>query len=201
VGRSGPRRVQLLEDVVRLPRRSPQYDELARALAAASQLHVFETNLEPVPVRVTRTVSETGAYRFRKTEPVDIRVSRLGGRLALGFLHELAHLVDHQLGWASETNLAFARWRARVDQLERREIESARRRRYFHSSREFWARTYAQTVLARSQDELLLRRLATLQAADDEHVWPEDVFRAVAYEVERAFEQMGLTAFPLPLAA
>ena len=186
---------------MRLPQRSPQYDELARALRAASQLHVFETDLDPVPVRVTRTTSESGAYRFRKAEPVDIRVSRLGGRIALGFLHELAHLFDHQLGWASETHAAFGRWRARVGRLERLGIESARRRRYFHSPREFWARTYAQTVLARSSDELLLGRLAALQRVDDEHVWPEDVFAPVAYEVERTLEQMGLTAFPLPLAA
>jgi hypothetical protein len=193
--------VQLLEDVVRLPQRSPQHGELARALRAASQLHVLETDLEQVPVRVTRTTSETGAYRFRKTEPVDIRVSRLGGRVALGFLHELAHLVDHQLGWASDRHPAFMRWRARVEALERREIESARRRRYFHSPREFWARTYAQTVIVRSDDELLLRRLAALQRANDEHVWGDDVFAPVALEVERTLELLGLTAFPLPLAA
>jgi hypothetical protein len=193
--------VQLLEDVVRLPQRSPQHDELARALGAAARLHVFETDLDPVPVRVTRTTSESGAYRFRKSEPVDIRVSRVGGRIALGFLHELAHLFDHQLGWASERNAAFMRWRACVERLERREIESARRRRYFHSPREFWARTYAQTVLARSGDELLLRRLEALQRADDEHVWPADTFAPVALEVERTLERLGLTAFPLPLAA
>ena len=191
----------MLDEVVRLPKRSPQHDELVRALRAAAQLHVVVTDLEPVPVRVTATTSESGAYRFRNAEPVDIRVSRIGRPISLGFLHELAHLVDHQLGWASETHTAFARWRARVDRLERREIESARRRRYFHSPREFWARTYAQTALMRSGDELLLRRLAALQSVDDEHVWPSDTFMPVALEVERTLERLGLTAFPLPLAA
>ncbi len=194
-------RPRLLEEVVRLPRRSPVSEELQRALAAASRLHVVWTDLEPVPVHVTTTTSEAGAYRFRKRDPVDLRVSRVGGRLPLGFLHELAHLLDHQLGWASDSHAAFAPWRAQVGRLERRSIASARRRRYFHSPREVWARTYAQTVLARSCDDVLLAKLDELHRADDDHLWPEDVFAPVAASVELTLERLGWTQLPLPLAA
>jgi hypothetical protein len=201
VGRNGPIRPRLLEEIVRLPRRSPAHEELQRTLAAASRLHVVWTNLEPVPVRVTTTTSEAGAYRFRNREPVDLRVSRLGGRLALGFLHELAHLLDHQLDWGSDKHPAFAAWRTQVARLERRSIESARRRRYFHSPREVWARTYAQTVLAHSCDDVLLAKLDELHRADDDHLWPEDVFAPVAASVELTLERLGWTQLPLPLAA
>jgi hypothetical protein len=71
--------------------------ELQRALAAASRLHALRSDLEPVPVRPTATISEAGAYRYRKKDPIDLRVSRVGGRVAIGFLHELGHLVDHQV--------------------------------------------------------------------------------------------------------
>ena len=168
------------------------------------------SDLAPVPVRATATITEAGAYRFRKKDPIDVRVSRLGGRVALGFLHELGHLLDHQVfydrktrTWASAMHFAFSAWRTlAAQQLERRPLPGGRyRQRYFNATHELWARCYAQTVLLRSGDPLLLGQLATLQADDDPHVWATGQFEAVAIEVERVFERLGLTQLTLPLAA
>jgi hypothetical protein len=204
VPRRGAPRLQRLDELVDLPRRSALHPELALALAAAARLHVLRTNLAPVPVRPTSTTGEAGAYRFRKRDPIDLRVSRRGGRVTLGFLHELGHLVDHQLQcdprtgrWASDLHPALADWRAAVRLLERPAV----RGRYFHSTREVWARAYAQTVVARSGDPELERFLAELQLARDPHVWPADGFAPVAEALERALERLGLTQLPLPLAA
>jgi len=93
VAREGKRRLRSLEEVVALPRRSPLAAELQGALAAASRLHGLRSDLSPVPVRATTTISEAGAYRFRLKDPIDLRVSRVGGRSALGFLHELGHFM------------------------------------------------------------------------------------------------------------
>ena len=198
-----------MEDVVALPRRSPLAVELQRALSAASGLHGMLSDLEPVPVRATATVSEAGAYRFRKKDPIDVRVSRLGGRVALGFLHELGHLLDHQVfydrktrTWASAVHVAFTSWRTAAAKLERRPLPGGRhRQRYFNATHEVWARCYAQTVLLRSADATLEAQLTKLQADDDPHVWAADQFEAVAVEVERVFERLGLTQLTLPLAA
>jgi hypothetical protein len=198
-----------LEDVVALPRRSPLAGELARALAAASRLHGMLSDLEPVPVRPTSTTTEAGAYRFRRRDPIDLRVSRIGGRIALGFLHELGHLLDHQVyydrktrSWASAVHPAFAAWRLRAAQLEQRPLPGGSgRQRYFWSTHEVWARCYAQTVLLRSGDEALQAQLAKLQVDDDAHVWSAEQFEPVATEVERVFERLGLTQLTLPLAA
>jgi hypothetical protein len=183
--------------------------ELERALAAASRLHGLRSDLEPVPVRPTSTISEAGAYRFRKKDPIDLRVSRVGGRVALGFLHELGHLLDHQVyynrtsrAWASAVHAAFAGWRDAAAQLEPRVLPGSRsRQRYFQSAHEVWARCYAQTVLMRSDDSELRRQLEKLQADDDVHVWPAEPFGVVALEVERVFERLALTQLALPLAA
>ena len=198
-----------MEDVVALPRRSPLAVELQRALAAASGLHGMLSDLEPVPVRATATISEAGAYRFRKKDPIDVRVSRLGGRVALGFLHELGHLLDHQVfydrktrTWASAVHVAFTSWRTAAAQLERRPLPGGRhRQRYFNATHEVWARCYAQTVLFRSADATLEAQLTKLQTDDDPHVWAADQFEPVAVEVERVFERLGLTQLTLPLAA
>jgi hypothetical protein len=198
-----------LEDVVALPRRSPLAGELERALTAASSLHGMLSDLAPVPVRATATVTEAGAYRFRRKDPIDVRVSRLGGRVALGFLHELGHLLDHQVfydrktrTWASAVHVAFTSWRAAAARLERRPLPGGRyRQRYFNSTHELWARCYAQTVLLRSGDPVLEAQLTKLQAADDPHIWPAAQFEAAAVEVERVFERLGLTQLTLPLAA
>jgi hypothetical protein len=209
IPRTGPTRLRPLENVVGLPRRSPLAGDLGRALAAASSLHGIRSDLLPVPVRPTATTSEAGAYRFRKREPIDIRVSACSGRVALGFAHELGHFVDHQLGydprariWASAIHPAFAPWRTAAAALAVRPFPGGRsRQRYFESAHEVWARSYAQTVLLRSGDTTLEEQLATLQRSDDPFVWPADAFEPVAVEVERVFERLGLTQLALPLAA
>lgn len=201
VPRRGEPRLQPLDQLVLLPRRSPLHDELARAVAAASRLHLLRTNLTPVPVRPTATTSEAGAYRFRECDPIDLRVSRRGGRVACAFLHELGHLVDHELGWASHGDEAFAPWRRAVGALERQPFRGRRSHRYFHSVRELWARSYAQTALLRSADGVLEAQLVELQAGGDPYVWPADAFGPVALEVERTLERLGLTQLTLPLAA
>jgi hypothetical protein len=209
VSREGKPRLRPLEDVIALPRRSPLASELERALAAASRLHCFRSDLLPVPVRATATITEAGAYRFRLRDPIDLRVSRVGGRAALGFLHELGHLIDHQVyyerktrTWASSMHAAFASWRTAAGLLERRQLPGGReRQRYFQSIHEVWARCYAQTVLLRSGDATFERQLLKLQAEDDAHVWSAEQFEPVATEVERVFERLGLTQLTLPLAA
>jgi hypothetical protein len=209
VSRVGPPRIRGLEEVLALPRRSPLHDELERALAAASRLHKLKTDLTAVPVRVTSTISEAGAYRYRRANPIDLRVSSRSGHPATGFLHELAHLVDHQLhydrstrAWASAAHPAFARWRLSAAQLERRPFPGGSyRQRYFVSTQEVWARSYAQTVLLRSGDPVLLGQLAKLQEINEPHVWPADAFEPVALQVELVFERLGLTQLELPIAA
>src|SRR5438046_4021951 len=71
VAREGKPRLRTLDEVLLLPRRSPLTGELQRALTAASRLHAVRSDLEPVPVRPTATISEAGAYRFRKRDPID----------------------------------------------------------------------------------------------------------------------------------
>ena len=209
VSREGKPRLRTLEEVIALPRRSPLASELERALAAASRLHCFRSDLMPVPVRPTATITEAGAYRFRMRDPIDLRVSRVGGRVSLGFLHELAHLIDHQVfyqrktrTWASAVHAAFGPWRTAAALLERRPLPGGPgRQRYFQSVHEVWARSYAQTVMLRSGDATLERQLLRLQAEDDVHLWSADQFEPVATEVERVFERLGLTQLTLPLAA
>jgi hypothetical protein len=209
VSRMGPPRVRALEDVVTLPRRSPSCAEIERALAAASRVHMLRTDLRPVPIRVTCTTSEAGAYRYRRANPIDLRVSSRSGHVATGFLHELAHLIDHQVHydrrtrvWASAVHPAFASWRAAAARLERRPFPGgSHRQRYFESAQEVWARCYAQTVLLRSGDPLLTSQLEQLQAQNEPHVWPRQVFEPIAFQVELVFERLGLTQLELPLAA
>lgn len=200
VCRSGEPRLRALSELVRLPRRSPLYPELARALTAADSLHLLHSDLEPVPVRATSTTSQTGCYRLRQRDPVDLRVSRRHGRVALSFLHELGHLVDHQLGsevgptWASGAHEAFSDWREAARTLPCRLAPDVgrTRRRYFQSAKELWARSYAQTVLLRSGDSSLEAHLIGLLRIDDVFVWPMAQFAPLAREVELVLERLGL---------
>jgi hypothetical protein len=209
VTRSGEPRARRLPELVRLPRRSPLFPELSRALAAADALHLLHSNLEPVPVRPTSTTSQAGCYRLRKGDPVDLRVSRRHGRVALSFLHELGHFVDHQLGpglgpaWASGHHVAFDGWRAAAAELpSRAPVDAGRsRRRYFDSAKEVWARSYAQTMLTRSRDPWLQGHLHGLLDLDDVFVWPAAEFAPVADALERVLARLGLLRVELAVAA
>jgi hypothetical protein len=200
VTRSGEARLRPLPELLRLPRRSPLHAELARALAAADALHLFRSDLDLVPVRPTATTSQSGAYRMRDGDPIDLRVSRRHSRVALSFLHELGHLVDHQVGhelgssWASGSHEAFEEWREAVAALPSRLPPGVgrSRMRYFHSAKEVWARSYAQTVLAGSADPWLQRQLARLLDADDVFVWPPREFGPVADGVVSTLDRLGL---------
>ena len=204
MSRSGEPRLRPLSDLLRLPRRSPLYPQLARALAAADALHLLHSDLEPVPVRATATTSQSGCYRLREGDPIDLRVSRRHGRVALSFLHELGHLVDHQLGhalgpaWASGHHEAFALWRDAASRLGSRLPAGVgrSRRRYFHSVKEVWARSYAQAVLTRSTDPELHGHLAGLLESDDVFVWPAAEFDPVADELVRTLGRLGLMRVP-----
>jgi hypothetical protein len=120
--------------------------------------------------------------------------------VALSFLHELGHLVDHQIGrelgptWASGAHEGFAEWRRAAQSLPSRlPAEIGRtRRRYFNSAKELWARSYAQTVLTRSGDAWLEGHLVGLLDVDDVFVWPAPEFAPVAAEVEGVLERLGL---------
>jgi hypothetical protein len=134
---------------------------------------------------------------MREGDPIDLRVSRRHDRVPLSFLHELGHLLDHQLApspraFASPRLRAFAAWRASLGALASRAPAhvSRGRRRYLDSWRELWARSYAQTVLERSGDPVLLERLRALQADDDVFVWPAREFEPVAVEVERVLSRL-----------
>lgn len=197
VNRSGRSGLRSLVDVLALPRRSPLYPELARALGAADALHVLRTDLAPVPVRPTATTSQAGAYRSRGPDPIDLRVSRAHGRVTLSFLHELGHFLDHEHDWA----LGPALRRGAGIPSRAPTGASSYRRRYFDSRKEVWARAYAQTVLTRSNDPWLRGHLDDLLAADDAFVWPEAVFEPVAAAVERVLTELGLLRPAAALAA
>ena len=145
---------------------------------------------------------------MREGDPIDLRVSRRHDRVPLSFLHELGHLLDHQLApqprrFASPSHTAFRRWRAVVRALDSRAPLHASRthRRYFDSYRELWARSYAQTVLETAADESLREHLRAVQRVGDVFVWPEREFGAVAVEVLVVLERLGLLRVPVAAAA
>ena len=196
--------MQTLPKLLRLPRRSPLYPELTRALAAAGTLHVLHSDLEPVPVRATSTTSQSGCYRLRGGDPIDLRVSRRHDRVALSFLHELGHFLDHQLGhelgpaWASGHHDAFAGWREAAAQLPSRLPAGVgrSRRRYFTSTKELWARGYAQAVMTSTEEPALHAALAGLIELDDAFVWPAAAFEPVSRAVSETFDRLGLLRAP-----
>ena len=70
------------------------------------------------------------------------------------------------------------------------------RRRYFTSTKELWARSYAQTVLTVTRDPALQTALAGLIELDDVFVWPAAEFEPVAARSSETFDRLGLLRAP-----
>ena len=198
-----------LEEVVALPRRSPLTAELKRALAAASTLHGLRSDLSPVPVIATATITEAGAYRFRLRDPIDLRVSRVGGRSALGFLHELGICSTTR----SSTTARHARGRRRSTRRSHRGAmlrrcsrsgscpaairDNATSSRCTRSGRApTHIRCYCDPRIACSTGDSRSCKLKTTRTSGRPTNSPP-----VAIEVELAFERLGLRQLSLPLAA
>ena len=143
-------------------------------------------------------------------DPIDLRVSRLGGRVSARVPARARtparppDLLRPQDACVGVRGPPCVRVVARGDDAARSTVASRRR--------------FAPAVLPvdpRDLGALATRRpcccdpaiasssggSTKLQAEDDAHVWPADQFEAVAVEVERVFERLGLTQLSLPLAA
>jgi hypothetical protein len=158
---------------------SPLSRELQHATDVIDRLHRCP-DLPAIPIVLTRTLREGGAYfsRARPHQAVKISISLHTTHPALTLVHEIGHFLDHLVlnplkeGFGSEHDPDFEEMRATwqrsrlVRQLEgllthASSLAPATRRvlRYQLLPAELWARTYVQWAVTRSNDLLLASQL------------------------------------------
>ena len=191
---------------------SPFARQFRHVVSLVDQLHTFP-KLPTIPLLLTKTRREGGAYisRTRPPIPISINISVHTESPALTLLHEVGHLLDHlalnpiKQGFGSGHDPFFDPlrnfWAAnkKIRRLTRMATRSSAMNpkrcsflRYQLQVDEIWARTYLQWVVTKSNDQLLQVNLDQVVADSPEVYWDAEEINAIIPLVDQLFSEAGL---------
>jgi hypothetical protein len=176
--------------------------------------------LPSIPVRSARMKDAAGKYRTRGGAAVDIKIDPRRSRKALTLAHEVGHLLDHNsIGRPRtyeserangvlagvmekiESTIEVSRLRQALqsEQAIGRSRRSFSRRHqwleYAVSSKELWARAYAQYIAVKSSDAELLKGVSDISASKDVDYalsqWSTESFAPIIEAIDEAFKRIG----------
>jgi len=187
---------------------------LHHALSVIERVH-GDGVLPRVPVVENATMRKEAEYtRNSAGQAVQIAVNPRAAQIGLSFLHEIGHFLEHKgIGLANFEMLAAFHRTAAKSQAVRELKRLARRQstlvslpnglrmrynmdnkylRYLLTEEEIWARAYAQYIVVRSQDEVLLSELEARRKRRAGQLyyprqWDEGDFQPLAREIEDLF--------------
>ncbi|MBU4460304.1 MAG: hypothetical protein KJ579_07035, partial [Verrucomicrobia bacterium] len=179
--------------------------DLREALIAIDSVH-GDGKLPPLVIDQSAGAGNLGVYVSTwGGEPVRIGVrpaTKGGSHVLMTTAHEVGHFLDQQAfglsggKFASEKSPAFAAWRSAVDKsaavATMLQAAPPAQVAYYKSYREMWARSYAQFIAMKSQDQRMLVELSkTLNEYGSWRQWAAGDFAAVAAEIEKILKAEG----------
>lgn len=200
---------------LKLPRtKSGSLQELNATLAIIDKLH-GDGALPDIPIKLFAGKKYLGWYKSElySGRAIGIGVNPRGDHLRLTAAHEIGHFLDHKgwggRGYSSEIEAAAQKWRdamrvsASIKRLEEiRDATTGRTKfgkyvRYLLTTREAWARSYAQWVAVRSADygmenQVIKIRTATgFSEASRMSQWDTAEFEPIARAIDDLFALLG----------
>lgn len=184
------------------------------ALSAVDKVH-GDGQLKKIPVINSTAKRYYGMFRAwgRLDGAHNISIAAIGDHKALTFIHETGHFIDHggfgrlwgasgYDGFAKDLMLAlrksdwFSNLYQRAESLAQAVADGVFRfdRKYINylaSSKELFARAYAQFIAIESGDPILLAQLKKLQDAKFPTQWSDEDFKPIAEEFRKLFRQQG----------
>lgn len=177
--------------------------EVRRSLDAIEKVHAIPEGLPPVPVKDSRARAYGSYSWFLNGRPEEILVRGTGDHKATTFAHEYGHYLDHQLGagkWLTRQDDPHVNaWKKAVDGSESvkelRAMPVSKQTRYYLSTRELWARAYAQWVALRSGDTGMQAELSLIRNDSGPRglsQWTAAEFKPIAEALDAIFHSKGL---------
>lgn len=196
--------------------RSKKLDPTREALTAIDQVH-GDGPLPEIPVGTSTARSRLGAYWSSSTgEAKKITINVNGDHIRMTTAHEIGHFLDHHgIGapgkWASERSDLLEVWRIAVKESQAYKtllsvkpgpvtivLEDGRQMsyyrdgkylRYLQTTRELFARSYAQYVATRSGNAAMRAELDKLvrDQVDIPTQWGDDDFAPIAQAFDKLF--------------
>lgn len=181
--------------------RGRQAPDVKRAIEAIDAVH-RDGDLPPVPITGRTGRKNLGEYQYTYGgRAVRIGVNSKGTWPGLTTVHEIGHLLDHQvLGragqFASNTDPLLQAFRDAVNSSQaiaaiRTNLTRAQQS-YLLAGHELWARAYAQYVTTRSGNPALKAQLDRVRTSDVPwKQWSDDDFAPIAAAIDNLFRAKG----------
>lgn len=170
--------------------------ELNEALAAIDRTH----DDGAVPAHVVRLGRSSALGEFFRDQGL-IVIKRTGPWRRLTFAHETGHAIDYYAfgdprSFASETDAAFAGWRAAIAKSDAvatlKAAANIPNRAYFLRQLELFARSYAQYIAYRSEDAAMLADVERILGGEQPwRQWQPDDFTPIAQALDELFTVKG----------
>ena len=191
--------------------------ETELALRAIDKVH-GDGNLPTIPISQAGAGRNYGTFFASGNTPIKISISPKGDHKALTTIHEIGHLIDHSgmgkgLRWSSEllggveNNIIVktareSSWYKGVWSRTKIPINNPagdavsytinkKYVRYLMSSKEVYARAYAQYVAEKSGDSILLSQLKKLQDMPFPTQWSTEDFKPISKQFDKLFTDRG----------
>jgi hypothetical protein len=198
----------------------PLADSIDAAIAALDSVHALPDGIVPVPLRVSADPLALGRYRGDLTNPIEILIRGDVADPGLTLAHEVGHYIDHHVlppaGDLASRSATFGPWRAAVvatsAALELREralrprvhlvqnpttgslgvvTDNPADAAYFLQVHELFARSYAQWVIARSGNGVLLAEVAAAAQLHYPEQWTDGDFAPVGTALDNLLAVLG----------
>ena len=194
-----------------IPKSGRAYNASKITLAEIDKLHGIE-NLPVIPIKDSVSAKFQGQYSYypNGNRPVDIKLSKVSANPEMTLAHEIGHFIDNQVipktsgYYASISSTIMEEWRLAIANSsatmnlkgmvgDRAFIQKDVR--YYLSTEEQWARSYAQWVGQKSGNVTMIAQSKVITERSyspySNSQWNEADFAPISTAIDNIFEKLG----------
>jgi len=195
-----------------IPKSGRAYNASKITLAEIDKIHSIE-NLPVIPIKDSVSVKFQGQYSFyaNRNRPIDIKLSKVSVNPEMTLAHEIGHFIDNQVipktsGYYSsisspimeEWRLAIANSSATMNlkSMVGNRAFDQKKIRYYLSTEEQWARSYAQWVGQKSGNITMMNQAKAITEYERNEPyknsqWATDDFSPIGVAIDNIFKKLG----------
>lgn len=195
-----------------IPKSGRAYNASKITLAEIDKIHSIE-NLPVIPIKDSVSVKFQGQYSFyaNRNRPIDIKLSKVSVNPEMTLAHEIGHFIDNQVipktsgSYSSVGSTIMEEWRLAItnssatmnlkSMVGNRAFDQ-KKIRYYLSTEEQWARSYAQWVGQKSGNATMMNQTKAITEHEKNEMyrssqWVDDDFVPIGAAIDGIFKKLG----------
>ena len=195
-----------------IPKSGRAYNASKITLAEIDKIHSIK-NLPVIPIKDSVSVKFQGQYSFyaNRNRPIDIKLSKVSVNPEMTLAHEIGHFIDNQVipktsgSYSSVGSTIMEEWRLAItnssatmnlkSMVGNRAFDQ-KKIRYYLSTEEQWARSYAQWVGQKSGNITMMNQTKAITEHERNEMyrssqWVDDDFVPIGEAIDSIFKKLG----------